>query len=428
MVKDKSSVEQQVGIVLDSGTVVGEQSNVTVNLTINLLYPELKDSLKHVLEDTRIPENVLDEIFRRNIPEHFKATGYSTTSTTLFEKFDKIIDALADIPPQKDGSTPLFKFLKDMIQEVNEENTKTELAKIIRKYSSDDIKPSDQTHRDQDENKLYLLIELTPDPSNRNRKLQFYNLKIYTWRDINHITCSFTSTESIQIWEVQKILDQFIARGFNEKDKLQAIEFFLPCNLLSLEVDQWPVKEGYSFPVQLGQEHPVVVRLNRNQQMNGGKYFQIRYPSRKRWEEKWECFFNERVLCNESVFWICDTRQYNPGELCEKFSCTQTALCLIMTFIPDESPDEIGLGHAIVQAGIPIALFCRKTYQDIKDNQSVEAELKKILIEESLSALPETIYQIRTKAYKIDDIGRHLTLIWDDPERTIPKRYYDFEG
>jgi hypothetical protein len=284
------------------------------------------------------------------------------------------------------------------------------------------IKP-DEPQDNQSSKKLYLLVELIPDPNNRNRGQELFTLRMYSWRNTDDVQCRYTSEEPCAVGTMQKILDKFIASEFDEDDELQAIEFFMPCGLISLKVDQWLTEEGGFIPTILGKEYQVIMRLNRRQQHHAGKRIKIRSSLRQKWKEKWSLFQNHTKSCPESVVWICDHKDYNVKKLCERFTCSDSA-CLIMTFMPYDPPNEIGLGHAILDAGIPVALCFRTYEQHIGYTETVRNDIKKIISNGNLFNLPKVIHQKRQQANCEEHIGNHLTLIWDDPARTIPKEYH----
>jgi hypothetical protein len=134
---------------------------------------------------------------------------------------------------------------------------------------------------------------------------------------------------------------------------------------------------------------------------------------RQKWKKRWEFFSNNCQSHESSVFWICDHQAYKPKHLCKEFSCSDIACCLMMTFLPS---DFNGLGQIILHTGIPVAICVRKS-------EIMENEIRQIVAGKNLSDLPKLICDERKKADHENHIGNHLTLIWDDPDRVLPKTY-----
>ena len=98
-----------------------------------------------------------------------------------------------------------------------------------------------------------------------------------------------------------------------------------------------------------------------------------------------------------------------------------------MIFKPEESPDGKGPGHAILESGTPVALFYRKKLDTIACPDKIKKDLKKFMTRKNFFNLPAVISKYRRQARSEQALGNHLTLLWDNPERTIKKIHYTYQ-
>jgi hypothetical protein len=82
---------------------------------------------------------------------------------------------------------------------------------------------------------------------------------------------------------------------------------------------------------------------------------------------------------------------------------------------PDRTRDIL---NTLLSAGIPIALWTRRPAE-----APANCGLKGLVHGESLSGLPDWVWNLRRQAVSSADVchaGRHVTLLWDDPTRLSP--------
>lgn len=308
------------------------------------------------------------------------------------EEFKKV---LSDIPSQSD-------------------NTR-QYADFVHKLPEHHLKIKIRTDESAQPLPIHLLVRLISVPCHRSgKKNKLFTLRIYLWKSQNDIRTIYPTTscdgeapeEALPLSDIRKKLDECIYL-ISRDNKIEYVEFILPCELIALEVDQWVMKQGAPLGIKLGEEYPVYIRFDR-------KNFRGSFCDE--WERLWKHFNNHTQSHNSSVFWLCDHQEYNPNNLCRCFSKS----CLMITFMP-KSDGRIGLGHVIGQAGIPVALCYRKD----KSNSSVENDMRAIIKDKCLSELRMLIYDKRREVPSDDEshIGNHLTLIWDDPDRVLPKEH-----
>src|SRR5262249_3106600 len=127
------------------------------------------------------------------------------------------------------------------------------------------------------------LVELTPDGLNRNKGRQkLYRLQILLWENKTVVETLYVDDSRYTLKQIQpvlaKIIDDLAKRRPRDMADL-SIEFFLPRELISCEVDQWVKPHPLYKQVKIGTEHKVVVRsLDR-----------ARNPTlHTHWWEKWQ--------------------------------------------------------------------------------------------------------------------------------------------
>ncbi|MEH1823043.1 MAG: hypothetical protein V7L31_28865 [Nostoc sp.] len=194
---------------------------------------------------------------------------------------------------------------------------------------------------------------------------------------------------------IKEIVKSFITQ-ITDAQEIQEliIEFFLPSSLFGWEVDKW--KFDSSDIICLGIVHEVRIRsLDRLKPMYN--------LYKNRWENKWRyvkrCvsplpqFLNSDLNCNVNTL---------IGQLQDK-----KIVGLKLTSALKSNHEEIA--SALYYSGTPIALWFRSEPPE----GDCKTELDNLL-QHDLSQLST---QVRTQRSQPE---RHISLIWDDPNRLIP--------
>jgi hypothetical protein len=197
---------------------------------------------------------------------------------------------------------------------------------------------------------------------------------------------------------IEEIVKSFIIQiTESEENKELIIEFFLPSSLFGWEVDKW--KFNSSDTICLGIVHEVRIRsLDRLKPMY--KLY------KNRWENKWKyvkgCssplpqFLNSDFNCNVNTL---------IGQLQDK-----TIVGLKLTSALKVSHEEIA--SALYYSGTPIALWFRSEPPEGDCKTELDNLLQHDLLQLSM--------QVRKQRSQPE---RHISLIWDDPNRLIPTYY-----
>jgi hypothetical protein len=261
---------------------------------------------------------------------------------------------------------------------------------------------------------IYLLVHLIPDLNNRNNELQEFVIHIYAWRNPDEVPRIYTQSNCDKN-QILDIIDDVINSKFDENDIIQGIEFILPCEWIHLDVNEWKRNEDFEWGSGLINDYQVVVRLDRYH-YQGRK---LKSHFRDRWKKQWNRFMtiNNNYDSKTTIFWMCDHKDYDARLLCNEYSHDENKTCLMQTFLP-QTPVDFGL--AILNAGIPVAVWCNKFGHQKKDHDIIKSNLFELVKDGNLIMLPERIKKICRKPDKKKRLQDHLTLLWDNPEK-LPK-------
>ncbi len=188
------------------------------------------------------------------------------------------------------------------------------------------------------------------------------------------------------------------------------IEFFLPSDLMCLEVDRWKISDPIDEDICLGIMYPI--RLRSWERLNL-KYLD-RYLSQ--WYDCWDRLNSiiEEIVTKDSVEELKKIDNFNREDLRNKLN-QKNGLKVTVAHPKSKRKD---LFRAILQAAIPIAIWIRN---DISQIDSVK-EIDKVLTFKPLRYLCESIKKIRADAdaQTEDHLGLHLALLWENPYRLTP--------
>jgi len=258
----------------------------------------------------------------------------------------------------------------------------------------------------------FVVVELREDGPQPDR----YLMSIWLQHDDGTGRALYVNDERpIPLGELPAELDAALAsltRSSMEEIGDVTIEFVLPRELLGHEVDQWPVVLT-GLRHEIGIDYPVVVRsLDR-----------IRNPMvRARWLRRWRHMLafggTARAELVQWLQWRQADHNANHGPVLTLGE--EWPVCLIVSFAAEPGP----LPTAIVAglgAGMPVMLWCR----DRRGAAQFEADIPQQMYARPLLDLPALVLRLRQEAARhgpvSDHLGRHLSLLWDDPDRLPPE-------
>jgi len=213
--------------------------------------------------------------------------------------------------------------------------------------------------------------------------------------------------------EVSSEFNKFLTKALHllvGKSYCLTIEFFLPENLMGMEIDCWKIDDPVDKDMTLGMKYPICLRSLARLELD---YLLSNYSSwRGSWDKVRELLINKpNQDCFETLAEIenFDWRAFQV-KLNKKIG-------LKVTCHHPESMREY-LFKAIRGATTPIAIWTRT---DIPNLDQVKA-IDEILTSQPLCALCESVRQTRQIAgiQTGEHLGHHLALLWENPYRLTP--------
>jgi hypothetical protein len=238
---------------------------------------------------------------------------------------------------------------------------------------------------------------------------------IFLWKHAKDIRrCTDSDAKPRPLHSVPQLLEHVLA---TYPDTPQTLEFFLPRELISEEVDQWAMTQGVLLQTKFGIEYQVVVRaLDR---LTPCLYNQFR----ERWQQRWKQLHQVAQQPGAPYILICDRDEYAPQTLYRTLLLSPDTTCLGLTFIPIEPYSKEDIFCAMLQAGIPVALWSRSHADTAHHTPDVRTKIAALVAHNAPGDLPRVVHRERQQANDHSDtahLGNHLTLLWDDPNRVPP--------
>lgn len=257
----------------------------------------------------------------------------------------------------------------------------------------------------------YLAIHITPDPLDSAR---------YT------VAHSFMSLAQGPYWEQGDALPQVPRDGLQRAvsrivRKVEGaagdrtahlwLEFVLPFELLNLPVDWWPRDTGEVPHVPLAVDYPVVIRsLDRLQNRRWHRFWRHRWLQLSMGEQTWQSVYVNVGRHNGDHLLGLEARLGDDEHV--------VAAVLSEPPLPDQGHGRKEL-EAALRSGLPVVIWhragrCTEEFLDMVNG----------LLADGWQRFPANVAAYRRKAaiqdaagQDVRHLGRHLTLLWDDPDR-----------
>ena len=347
------------------------------------------------------PENILKDVMK--MPQ----------GGSKYKKYEHFVACLIVLTENESLIYRLKKWAEDYIEKfdylLNIKKEKLEKrSKNTKSYLMMVLKKSNQASSSNNSDSYHINAFLIPDIENykyyHNRQNsdgcegldcpEFLN-KTFT---IDEIKTEVLKTIIDKIIDVSKRLDVDCLRNLT-------IEIFLPLTLLNHNVEWWQIKEdlGFGFLTFIGKDYKVVVR---SYERCTKHYERLRVN----WKKKWETLETKiQQTCQSSIDLECDDETVN-----NLINSEQEIIGIKILKAP-EKIGEKSIFAAILKTAIPVALWLRNNPPGLDCHSEIEEILGNCCLEE----LPDTITKKRNIADpdKEIHIGRHISLLWEDPYR-----------
>ena len=381
-------------------------------ITVSLFMPDRR--LSESFQSRRllqVPPEVVEDAYRFSVsaPQRDLLGLPSPGSASLW----RLLFVLHDTPPQPADNSWLFlSFLKALGRIIKDSEICSLLTGCVDRLETEHgycsarlSEPVDQAA----DHPPYALIALNP---KRFQDLKFQATTYIFREDADPLPSveRFDATED----ELAGWVWQWICETFGEDEQPARVEVFLPRScLFAVKPHTWPVcDDPEEIPSELGLEYQTVVRLDRIDRKSAEEKKADRWrQSRSKWKQKWggyQCRASDSFDPDGCIRWLTKTEAKNPRVLLNRLRANDKPL---VGFDFDfKSPEtKPGLGTALLQAGIPVALWA----------DGCRDQVARLLDGGSLGNLPEALFNARVKAAGEGD-ELTVSLLWDNPTRILP--------
>ncbi|WP_328431671.1 VMAP-C domain-containing protein [Streptomyces sp. NBC_00453] len=253
----------------------------------------------------------------------------------------------------------------------------------------------------------YLAIHIAPDPLESGH---------YT---VSH---SFMSDARGPHWEHGETYPRVPAKGLQRVvtaiirtvegvggDRLAHVwlEFVLPFELLNLPVDWWPRDTAEVPNVPLAVNYPVVIRsLDRLQNRAWHRF----------WRARWQQLGRDEHPSKSVYINVARRGGDHLRGLEARLGDNEHFVALVLSEppLPDQGHGRREL-QAALRSGLPVVIWHRSGHSPQEFREVLDG-----LLDEGLQRLPAKVAAYRRRAAIDEDSahpGRHLTVLWDDPDR-----------
>lgn len=255
----------------------------------------------------------------------------------------------------------------------------------------------------------YLAIQISPEPLAGERykvsHLYFSNARGRGW-EVGDVRRGVALDELEQT--VSALVSQ-VEQDNGDREGHLELEFVLPFELINLPVDRWARDSSEVPSVPLALHYPVVVRsLDR---LSHGDWH-------RRWRNRWIRLMQDQPI-SRSVFMSTQQDHGTAVALEARLSSDDDCVALVLSEPPAADRPH---GHQEVRAalysGLPVVIWHREQSSTQEFRNALEA-----LLADGLRRLPERLAALRRQAAACtpesqeNHLGRHLTVLWDDPDR-----------
>ena len=266
------------------------------------------------------------------------------------------------------------------------------------------------------------MIELETESlkTNKNESEKF---SINTWLAIpespqhyQHINLlkTFEPNRSYRQAEIEENFSKLISECNEKLEEIQpnkefeiAIEWILPSNLLSLDIDRW----NYRGNTTIAGGNFRSVHVRSSQRLHTAyKHCRIK------WQKKWEQLLNDLQQLNLSHYLLacqCNSRNENDLKICDN----QKEILGIN--LPSDLQELENISYeSIIDIGVPLALWsrCKQTnVNHINDLDTLINPKQENTL--NLKNLPQSVQTKRLEAdpNQPNHLGHHLCFLWENP-------------
>ena len=389
----------------------------------------LLGTLEPILADVALPVDQLRRLYGECAPPAWEPHPPSHEPLTMLRR---CVSGLARAPRQDgDELFPLLKFVRGLRDQVDAETSRAldgwldaSLVELcfdsgevtrLRETLERSVRPEASSGPD-----CYLLVQVTP----RLYEAARYGVKAWIY-GTGDPACLLAGDEAMTLEQVQACLDDLGLKLYQSAadPKRARVELLLPRELLCVDVDQWMAENAFIEASPLGVEHRLVVRsLERASRPKAAMALLARGEALGKTMEA-RCRLVDGL--DGEALWIAEDQAGGVG-LYTSLRDAHGVVGVALGAAPHPNPKnpKVDVLNTLFEAGLPVVVWSRKPAG--LESASTREALLDLLGHEPFGRLPDRVWELRKQATRSEDsghIGRHLSLLWDDPTRTSP----DFE-
>jgi hypothetical protein len=395
------SDNENVSLILNNPNISDAENTNTQNSP--------NDKLIHIL--TKYSNN-LDTTYKNQILYAYSLSlpKRTTSEDKTLQNVEGIINELIKMPLQKDNYSCIDKFVLNLLLE---DISCLELNKKLTEWRDKNIhdwnKLDEELRRRRKE--CYPVLMVAISEQKPNYVVEAWLLKNlakdnqYSSSDFEHLTINQQTDETLK--NIPQLIKELISQRYDKcREPLEQIHIFLPAILMYYAVDCWKI-DNNELARTIGEEYEVVLRCS--ERLRG------RDRLFNKWYSKKSNFSSNLGEPAEEIFQLAnsDSRKSLLKELLQK---NEVLAFKITTFSQQKE-----LGPLLWQASVPIALWIRQQSASVENKSE---ELDTILKKDELYKIPNKVKIKRLDAFDCEPpethIGRHLCLLWDDPNLLPP--------
>ncbi|MGZ3458252.1 MAG: VMAP-C domain-containing protein, partial [Archangium sp.] len=377
----------------------------------------LLQQLTNLLQAMKLPWSTIEELFWESVPETWPGQLLDE-SVAEAERYMHLVDVLSSLPEQvSTGKTyPLLEFA---LRSRNHAATSMGALDSWRKDAARHLGVSPASLMAQEQKiagERHVLVKIE-----RASSEQFL-LQAWLGDERGNMQALLDEPQRCKREELPRVLSELWSSNDWRKrlaripPPLLTVEFLLPDELLSEDVEQWRIPPDEP---PLGCKYRVVVRPLERIYAEVKQFLEDMSGAFGAWYEKWG-LLPKGTTGSDSLLWLRSPEDLNEDRL-QALLLRDKVISLLLILTPPTCSESLRrevLSRAMRQ-GLPIALWVRleKAAPD-----SVEELFT--LLSKDLRQLRHAVREERRKAQEMptDDkhLGRYLSLLWDDPDHRPP--------
>lgn len=185
------------------------------------------------------------------------------------------------------------------------------------------------------------------------------------------------------------------------------IEIALPYHLLFYPIDQIELSD-LDDPEPLGTRQPLIIR-------SSDRLLSQKAAVRQNWELRWASWCTDQKLDTMKSLWLRTVADCSPNSLIDRLKSDPRRISCLIGCYPLPDSVQTAVARRISNQGIPIVIWYRAP-----DGLSQDLELEVSALIQHCH-VHQRLLELRRDTSESNVLGRHIMLLWDDPDR-LPSR------